>query len=147
MTTAGVITRYPLPYSGIYGPSGSAGPIVLGPDGNLWFAHYFANRIGKINPYTESITEFWIPSGFAFPGGITVGPDGNLWFTEYVGTNIGKIDPTTGTITEFPLPPRNTQYGAARITAGSDGNLWYTEPNENTIGRITPQGIVTEILL
>lgn len=147
MTTAGVITQFSLPYSGGALGSGSEGPIVLGPDGNLWFTHYRANRIGKINPNTGSIEEFWIPSGNAFPSDITVGPDGNLWFTEVVGTCIGKIDPSNGTITEFPLPWRATQYGAARITAGSDGNLWYTEPDENTIGRITPQGDVTEFLV
>ena len=38
--------------------------------------------IGQINPTTDVITEFPIPTGGSIPNGITSGPDGNLWFTE-----------------------------------------------------------------
>lgn len=145
MTLDGVITEYDLPNVGIYGPWGSGGPIVVGPDGNLWYSHYFANTIGKVDPSTGSITEYRIPSPYTFPAGIAAGPDGNLWFTEFVGWRIGKITPA-GVITEYsvPLVPSPRGYGPARITAGADGNLWFTISEAHYIGKITPDGTITE---
>ena len=35
-----------------------------------------------INPTTDKITEFAIPTANSGPVNITAGPDGNLWFTE-----------------------------------------------------------------
>ena len=75
--------------------------IAAGPDGNLWFTEYDANRIGRITP-TGVVTEFsaGISEGSA-PNGITAGPDGNLWFTESDASRIGRITPS-GVVSEFP---------------------------------------------
>jgi streptogramin lyase len=78
ITTAGVITEYPLAAgSNPYG-------ITTGPDGNLWFTEGGGNKIGRITP-AGVITEYTIPTPSSFPGGITAGPDGNLWFIENGG--------------------------------------------------------------
>ena len=42
-----------------------------------------------INPATDAITEFAIPTADSGPYGITAGPDGNLWFTEASATRSG----------------------------------------------------------
>ena len=113
--------------------------ITAGPDGNVWFAEYGANNIGKITP-GGATTEYPIPTPSGGPRSITAGPDGNLWFTEYAG-KIGKITPS-GNITEYTIPTAfSTPEG---ITAGSDGNLWFAESNGNKIGQITPSGTITE---
>jgi streptogramin lyase len=116
--------------------------ITAGPDGNIWFADYYANQIGRITPQ-GAVTEFGAGiSGSAYPNGITEGPDGNLWFTETNGNRIGRITPQ-GAVAEFSagLSPGS---GLACIIAGPDGNFWFTENNGSRIGRITPQGTVTE---
>ena len=128
ITTAGVITEFPLPRS-----DSNPGGITAGPDGNLWFTELTANKIGRITP-TGVITEFPLPGSDSYPDGITAGPDGNLWFTESAANKIGRITPA-GVITEFPLPRSDSNPGS--IAAGPDGNLWFTEPNANQIGRIT----------
>ena len=96
ITTAGVVTHeFPIPVSGQYFDiftgtlTTSSGPrgITVGPDGNLWFAEFNANRIGRITP-DGVITEFLIPTPNARPEDITTGPDGNLWFTDPVGNKI-----------------------------------------------------------
>jgi virginiamycin B lyase len=126
ITPAGVITEFPLPSIGIYGPSGSQGGITAGPDGNLWFADYFSNMIGKISPITGDIQEFNIPSpgiwGWigTFPFGIAAGPDGNIWFTEAYGYRIGRIT-HTGDFQEFPLTD-----SPWLITSGPDGDYYRT---------------------
>jgi hypothetical protein len=64
--------------------------ITAGPDGNLWFAEYIGNKIGRITP-AGVITEFPVPPGGDYLPGITEGPDGNLWFTGYSSSKIGKV--------------------------------------------------------
>jgi serine/threonine protein kinase len=84
-TLAGNITEFPLP---IY--SSQPNGITAGPDGNLWFTQWNADRIGRIST-SGTITEFSLPASPSQPDGITAGPDGNLWFTEYDGDQIGRI--------------------------------------------------------
>ena len=68
---------------------------MAGPDGNLWFAEPFGDRIGRITPagkvteYSTGITRGSEPTYLAF------GPDGTLWFTEsyYLRNAIGRLDP------------------------------------------------------
>ena len=146
---------------------GAVGPrgITKGPDGNMWFTEYGADRIGRITP-DGTITEFSIgitpPSGpaaadfrDAAPRSIVTGADGNLWFTEQTADRIGRITPD-GTITEFgagitPSPnqslPGVHQYQLAQpgdITKGPDGNVWFVEQLASRVGRITPEGVITE---
>ncbi len=110
--------------------------ITTGPDGNLWFAEYGANKIGKLDLQTGVITEFAVPSAAASPLSIVSGPDGNLWFTEWDGRKIGKVDPQTGDITESGLLPGvGHPYG---IAVGSNGNIWFGEAISGKIGEIDP---------
>jgi streptogramin lyase len=130
------IAEFPIPTGGS-SPSG----ITAGPDGNLWFAELFGQKIGRITT-AGAVTEFPTPTTPSEPFAITAGPDSNLWFTEQQSHRIGQITPA-GVITEFPVP--NAGVGDLHeITAGPDGNLWFTERFSNRIGRITPAGVVTE---
>jgi streptogramin lyase len=126
-------------------PTAAAGPtwITSGPDGNLWFTEFSADKVGLINPTSHATTDFLLPTAAAGPEDITAGPDGNLWFTEYSGNKIGTINPTTHVITEFALPTAGAEpYG---IAAGPDGNLWFTEYGGNKIGTINPTThVITE---
>jgi streptogramin lyase len=121
-----------------------SGPIgaTSGPDGNVWFVEWGANKIGRITP-AGVLTEFSAGlSSNAGLAGIAAGPDGNLWFTEANVNKIGRITPT-GVITQFST---GISGGSAPrgITAGPDGNLWFTETVGNRVGRITTTGSVTE---
>ncbi len=117
--------------------------IVTGPDGNLWFAEYYTNKIGKVTT-SGSTTEYSLPAE-SHPEGITAGPgtEKALWFTEPGADKIGKIT-TSGTITEYTLPEKADPHG---ITRGSDGNVWFAEHGTSKIGKITTSGIVTEYSL
>jgi streptogramin lyase len=150
MTTAGVITQFPIP-----GAQALLG-IASGPDGNLWFTDTMAGTISHISTSGTNIVKFSLPAG-SFPQGITAGPDGNLWFVEQKATGdyaIGKIT-TTGTITSFSSKESGgtfqvygvdsaSSYGS--ITAGPDGNLWFVNPINDLysqVGKITPAGALT----
>jgi streptogramin lyase len=152
------------PVRGAVGPRG----ITPGPDGNMWFTEFGADRIGRITP-EGVITEFSIgitpPSGpaaqdfrDAAPHSIVMGADKNLWFTEQTADRVGRITPD-GTITEFgagitPSPnealPGPHQYQLAQpgaISKGPDGNVWFVEQLASRVGRITPEGAITEFPL
>lgn len=155
MTTAGVVTFFPLP--GQYKGTNSAGygltkGITTGPDGNLWFTGSCDNGnfpdtvIGVVGSMTTTgtVTEYSLPTSInnpSSPNGITKGPDGALWFTDNNRNLIGRIT-TTGTLTEYSTPTSSSE--PASITVGPDGALWFTEAVGNNIGRITTAGTITE---
>lgn len=137
ITTAGIITEYPLSASDCLG-------IIAGPDGALWFTEVgngaFGGKIGRITT-AGAITEYPVPPPLTEPTDITVGPDGALWFTGFGGPYIGRIT-TAGAITEYTIA--SSTRGPQGITTGPDGALWFAELAGNRIGRITIAGVVTE---
>jgi virginiamycin B lyase len=138
ITTAGVVTSYPLPTSN----AGSAA-ITAGPDGAMWFTEGPVAKIGRIT-ISGVFTEYPLPDPVSIVTAITAGPDGALWFIESGNGKIGRIT-TSGTITEFPLPPSEASGGAWTITSGPDGNLWFTEYyGADKIVRMTTSGVFTE---
>ena len=64
-------------------PSSKSGPygMTLGPDQEVWFTEYKANKIGKITLEGE-VTEYNIPTSNSGPFGITLGSDEANWFAE-----------------------------------------------------------------
>ncbi|MGH7267116.1 MAG: virginiamycin B lyase family protein, partial [Candidatus Rokuibacteriota bacterium] len=90
-------------------PTGNPGleVITAGPDGNLWFAEQFSDKIGRITP-AGVVTEFPVSMGSFLPYGIAAGPDGNLWFTLAISSEIGQITPA-GVVDAFPTPTTNSQ--------------------------------------
>jgi virginiamycin B lyase len=165
ITTAGVVTEFPLPHQLKVGASPDH--ITAGPDGNLWFTEMSNGRfpvnpiaIGRITP-AGAIAEFPLPRDASPPAGIVVGPDGALWFAETFGVGqptgaaggrVGRIT-TAGVISEFPTPSGDFPND---ITAGPDGALWFTESvspflganlGSDAIGRIMPAGAIAEFPL
>ena len=127
-------------------PSGSGSApdgMVNVPGGSIWFTEFGADKIASINPSTDAVAEFPIPSVNAEPFRITLGSDGNLWFTEIGVDKIGEFNPATGKITEYAVPTAQAQpFG---ITAGPNNTVWFTEWAGNQIGSInTKSGKITE---
>jgi virginiamycin B lyase len=87
MTTSGCINEFRVPT-----PSSLPVDITAGPDGALWFAEEFGNKIGRMTT-SGTISEYRVPTPHALPFGITAGPDGALWFTEEPGNKVGRILP------------------------------------------------------
>ena len=115
--------------------------ITKGPDGNLWFTEFFANKIGRIKP-SGLVTEYLIPTANSQPFDIVVGPDGNLWFTESGSSKIGCIKTNGVILHEYHVPTTNSTPGG--ITVGPDNNLWFTEFNSGKIGRVSTNGVFNE---
>src|SRR5229473_7588199 len=147
----GAVTQFP---AGASSGNFSTGPqgITPGPDRNLWFTEFWANRIGRMTP-AGVLTEFPIPTVETAPRGIVTGPDGNLWFVEsaFLHTAIARMT-TAGVVTEYPLGgSQSDQLQPFEIVAGPDGNLWFTQSHpsapQGEIARITPKGALMVVAL
>ena len=139
ITTAGVITEFPVPT-----PNSAPRTIVTGPDGALWFTEAGADQIGRIT-MAGVITEFGVGAG-TLPLGLTSGPDGALWFTEFNVNRIGRMT-TDGIVSSFP---GSTSFASAQpvdIVRGPDGALWVAEFGAPRVGRITTGGTFTEFVV
>jgi virginiamycin B lyase len=134
ITTAGVITEYPLAVAGS-DPIG----IMSGPVGKLWFTELDGNKIAAISPQTGKIREFTIPTAHSHPAFITTGADGRtIWFTENTAGKIASFNARG--FREFPLASGAAPEG---IVTGPDGNEWFTDDALSQVGSITPAGVIT----
>jgi virginiamycin B lyase len=120
ITTAGVITEFPLP-----GPTSQPYDIVTGPDGALWFTEFNSNKLGRITT-AGALTEYSLPTNSASanqPWGITVGSDSNLWYSDISAGWIGRF--TLTNVTTFATPSLSSR--PRRLAAGPDGSIWFGE--------------------
>jgi len=147
-------------------PTGGAGPLIFGPDGQAWFTGYYSETYspGEEPHYLPQIMRI-DPQGqvgvvFEHQGadGFTLGPDGNVWLTSSRWVN--RLT-SSGELTEFPMPVeevgQNFTQAAGPIITGSDGNLWLSgyravsvggeSKSMATIDRMTPTGEVTQFEL
>jgi streptogramin lyase len=156
-TSTGQLDMTPFPTgtapSGVRAPerSGSqpyGGPIVAGPDGNMWFV-MAVDRVGRITS-DGVFTEFLLPNPTDQADTIVAGRDGNLWFQgSSMGANgqrinlLGRVT-SEGCITMFPYQLLNGAQ-AHGLAADLQGNLWSTADSE--IVRYRPTGEIVEYTL
>jgi streptogramin lyase len=129
-----------------------AGPIVAGPDGNLWLgvtrlvgsevtgAPRFEGHIDRTTTDGD-VTEL---PGTPGVSALAAGPDGNVWYLS--SGEVGYVSPG-GQLTRFSLPQ---PFGGGGLALGSDGNMWTAERNDSagdTIVRISPTGELTRFPL
>ncbi|MEM3475896.1 MAG: hypothetical protein QXF83_04155 [Candidatus Bathyarchaeia archaeon] len=113
--------------------------------GNIWFTLSGRNRIAKLNPYTNEITEYLIPTTGSGPREIIVDKYNNVWFTEHDSNKIARFTPGLNVIVEFS----RTGGAPTGITYGKTGvekdKIWFTDEAGDRIGRIDPTSAITTI--
>ncbi|MCP5154027.1 MAG: cytochrome C [Ectothiorhodospiraceae bacterium] len=109
---------------------------VEAPDGGIWWAGQWGNLLGRIDPATDSMREYPLPTG-ARPHTVTTDAAGNVWYTGNGNGTIGRLDPATGAVTEYPMPDPALRDPHSMI-ADARGVLWFTAQNSNMVGRLDP---------
>ena len=92
-STSQQIIRYPThePPPQVYPISIPNGLLIDG-DGRVWFAEHGGNSIGYLDPSTQTMFEFTIPTGpISTALWIALASDGNVWFTEWSANKIGVV--------------------------------------------------------
>jgi streptogramin lyase len=142
VTTSGEVTKLKAGMNPA-GAEPATGPesIAEGPDGNMWFTEFWANRIGRMSP-VGILSEYPIPTADSSPRGIVAGHDGNMWFVESGRSRpaIARIT-MSGDVTEFPVTDGPSDNAPDHIVSGPDGDLWFNEPS--AIGHVSTQGKMT----
>jgi streptogramin lyase len=120
----------------------------------IYYVDSDSNKIGRLVPETNTITEWDIPTANSFPISIAYHPSGNVYFIEGNSNKIGRLVPETNTITEWTIQSNsssglsagnnsgignNTTQSAALAVDSSTGNVYFIEGNSNKIGRLVPE--------
>jgi streptogramin lyase len=128
------LTKYALPANVT-----ATGPLVPGPDGNLWFPQltstksggftYNTYQVGRIStagaPQTATANLTTVVNSLVY------GPDGNMWYSVNSDVaGIGEIAPD-GTLlsTNIVLPPASngSSTTGGYMATGADGNVWVVD--------------------
>lgn len=112
-----------------------------GPDGNIYIAVMYGNKIARFDPRTKLFKEWDLPEG-ARPHGLLVDRDGQIWYTGNGNGTIGKLEPATGKVTEYKAPSDGDPH---TLVIDDQGVIWFTVQGGNRIGRLeTRTGKITE---
>ena len=77
--------------------------------GNIYFVEHNGNKIGRLAPDDNSITEWIIPTNSSGPTGLASDPfSGSTYFVEHNGNKIGRLAPFPDTITEWIIPTNSS---------------------------------------
>lgn len=110
---------------------------AVAPDGSIWYTGQRANTLGRLNPETNNVTEYALPTERSGPHGLVADSAGNIWYTGNTARHVGRLDPTTGEVQEFSMPDSRARDPHTPIFDRS-GKLWFTVQGGNFVGRLDP---------
>ncbi|HYF99633.1 MAG TPA: hypothetical protein VD815_06045 [Candidatus Saccharimonadales bacterium] len=106
--------------------------------GSVYFVESNTNKIGRLAPETNTITEWTIQSNGTRVQSMTLGFGGNeIYFVDSSANKIGRLAPTTNLITQWDLPTANSFPTSVKFDP-STGSVYFVESNTNKIGRLLP---------
>ncbi|MCY4128589.1 MAG: carboxypeptidase regulatory-like domain-containing protein [Gammaproteobacteria bacterium] len=124
------------------GMSGGTTPYGIDTDpitGMVWYTRLFGDRIGKIDPGTDEVTEFESP--IRGPRRMRFDASGTLWVTGYSEGMLAKIDPATFESTVYPMPEFAAGYRPAPYALGvhpQTQDIWVNENMTDRMYRFIP---------
>ena len=92
-STSQRITLYPthFPPASVY-PISLVNDLLLDRQGRVWFTEHGGNSVGYLEPGTQRMVEFSIPTGpISTVLWLALAPNGDLWFTEWSSNKIGIV--------------------------------------------------------
>jgi len=104
------------------------------PDGSIWWAGQYSNRIGRIDPKTGEVKEFVLPAS-ANPHTVIFDKGNEVWYTGNKNATIGKLDPATGEITVIEMPDPNAKDPHSAVF-DDKGRMFFTVQQSNMVGRL-----------
>jgi virginiamycin B lyase len=115
----------------IYWPS--APVISVDSQGRAYFPINSTNEIACINPFTNEITKWTIPTSGSHPGWTMVDENNYVWFAEYIGNKIARLNPQTNEMTEWTIPTDNSRPVGLYVV---NEQVFFVEYWGNKVGRL-----------
>lgn len=146
--TSGDHSRYPTSASPSYSVSGPSG-ILVHPDGSVWFAEHFADRVARLDVAKGYLHEYVVASA---PGTdtqrVALGPDGDVWFAEFSKHKIGRANYTNEPVAVYANSTASVRAGdEVHVEAQTLRPLEASSPDENittSVARGTTTGESTQ---
>ncbi|NKJ23332.1 antibiotic hydrolase [Dyella sp. SG609] len=87
--------------------------LSLDPQGNVWFVerNYAGagpkgtNKVRRLNPGTNTISTYLVPTAGGTPSGVIANADGTVWVSEYYGNALALLDPAVAPHTDETAKP------------------------------------------
>ncbi len=124
--------------------------ISLDPQGNIWFAEKNfggpgpdgTNTVRRLDPVTNVISEYRVPTLGGTPAGVLANADGTVWVTEFFGNAVALLDPDAAPHDDFTVAPLRGS-SAGQSTPGSHlhtggGPHVAVTPVPRRVTRVTP---------
>ena len=106
--------------------------------GRLWFAEYFGNAIGMLNPKTGKIEEWKVPTPWSSPYDTVFDKNGDAWTGSMNTDRVARLDVKTGQYVEYPLP-RPTNIRRVYVDDSKNpGTLWVGNNHGAAIVKVEP---------
>jgi len=124
-------------------PTANSSPLGLSldPSGHCcWFVEFSGNKVGHLDPNTNTFQEWNIPTTGANPLGIattTISGSLAIWGTEFAKDKVFVFYPSSGTFLEYSLPNANSGVEYTSVEpSGSFVRVWFTEIQRNANGEL-----------
>ncbi|MBS7658358.1 hypothetical protein KEJ20_04315 [Candidatus Bathyarchaeota archaeon] len=110
--------------------------IIVGGDGNLYFTEQYSGKIGQLNPSSNEIKEWIIPSTLptSEPWDLNYTSGGEIFFTDYRQNKIIKLTLSSNQTMQWDIPTPNS--GPRGIFVKSSNEIWFTEFLAGKIARL-----------
>ena len=117
--------------------------IAASPDGAVWIASTFADKLVRFDPRTGQSKGFQLELR-AHPVGLLADPGGSIWFAASGLGRVGRLDPGDEAPKEFGIPAMLTARSAIPspwflARDPKDGDMWFTVHSDGIVGRL-PRG-------
>jgi virginiamycin B lyase len=113
-----------------------------GPDGAIYIAVMFGNKIARFDPRAKTFKEWDLPSG-ARPHGLLVDRRGTVWYTGNGNGTIGQLDPVSGRVVQHKAPSGGDPH--TLVIDDAQTTIWFTVQGAGRVGRLDlTSGTITE---
>jgi virginiamycin B lyase len=103
----------------------------------VWFCKFGADRLGRLDPATGTITDLATGPG-SRPRRLATAPDGMLWVTYYGNGRLARVDPAARKIVKEYELPAGENGGPYAVTVDGAGRVWVNEISTDTVTLLDP---------
>jgi virginiamycin B lyase len=104
----------------------------------LWFAEYFGDAIGVLDPAAGTIKEWKVPTPWSSPYDAEADRNGNAWTGSMNTDRVARLDLKTGQYTEYPLPRPTNIRRVFVDDSKNPGTLWVGSNHGASIVKVEP---------
>jgi len=98
----------------------------------VWFSERTGNKIGRLDPETETFKEFNLPGPDPSPYAIGIDRNHMIWYSSHDQDTLNRLDPRTGEVIEYPYP--HSEISMREMFLDSKGRMWYGSSVNNKVG-------------